>query len=119
MINNGERVLVIPARCTVTPPDNGPPTTGVAVSTARVNAGPRAAGAAARPTQPTASTPSITTITRGDSLAPAAASLRGRAKNPTPTAFTNVATENPAVRATTATAAGITSAVVTPPDGTA
>ena len=37
--------------------------------------------------------------------------LRGRARKPTPNAFTNVATASPAVSATTATASGIATAV--------
>ena len=51
----------------------------------------------------------------GLSRASAACSERGRARKPTPNAFTNVATASPAVRATVATAIGITTAVATPP----
>jgi hypothetical protein len=78
-------------------------------------AGSTSAGVNASTTQATPATPIPASMVGELSRALAACSERGRARNPTPNAFTNVATASPAVRATLATAIGIMTAVATPP----
>ena len=100
----------------MTVPATGEPEPVMSPAT-RPSTGSTTMGASASPAHASAASAIPASIVGGLSRAVAAASLRGRARNPTPNALTNVATARPAVSATAATASGNTIAVATPGAG--
>src|SRR5699024_1862693 len=101
-INSGDNEPVTAVRSMVTRPASA----GIPYAEAAPTAGSTTVGNRAKTTHAIPASPIAICIVSGLSDAWAAPLLRGRARNPTPNALTNVATARPAVNATAATASG-------------